>query len=84
MTMSRVTRIDIHFTTKSGVERVATIMLQVEPGSQVKRIFLDRKGPGDQFPDPKPDAITLDDGPELKVGDGPEVCYMIDTGVVCW
>jgi hypothetical protein len=79
--MSRVTEINIHFTTNSGVERVATIRPTPEPGRDLKRMFLDRGGP---FAGPMPQAFTLDGDGKLADNDGPQVCYLLDTGMVCW
>jgi hypothetical protein len=78
--MSRVTQIDIHFT-MDGVERIATIRPQEEPGRRVQQILLDRPGP---FKDPRPAAITLDGEEEPEEGKGPQVCYRIDNQLVCW
>ena len=78
--MSRVTQIDIRFTL-DGVERVATIRPQEEPGSRVKQIILDRPGP---FNDNRPAAITLDGDGTLEEDKGPQVCYRIDNELVCW
>ena len=42
--MSRVTQIDIHFTTNSGATRVATIIPKEEKGRNLKRMFPSKHG----------------------------------------
>jgi len=77
--MSRVTRIEIHFTV-NGEDRVATIRPTTQ-GRQVRQILLDTNGP---FNRPQPPEITVDGGTALGVEDGPQVCYMIGNERVCW
>ena len=77
--MSRVTRIEIHFSVNEE-NRVSTIT-PTSVGRQVRQILLDTNGP---FNKPKPPEITLDGGTALGVDDGPQVCYMIGNERVCW
>ena len=78
--MSRVTRIEIHFTVNEE-NRVATITPSPPAGRALKQILLDTNGP---FNKPRPPEITMDGGTALGPEEGPQVCYMLGNERVCW
>lgn len=81
--MAKFSKIEIHFEA-GGRKRVATIAgpKSVEdPDLVVKAIHLTRAAPTSQG---QPKGVTLDDGPEVAITDGPGVCYEFNGGTVCW
>jgi hypothetical protein len=81
ITMSKVTKIEIHFTSKN-VERVATITVpKTKMNRHLQQILLVDEGP---FNSPMPADFELNEGGPLKAGEGPDVCYVIDGQMVCW
>jgi len=76
--MKPTARIEVHFTTKDEKEHVVVI----KANGRVDAIMLrPAKPPRDPIP---AQIISSDDLREVKIGDGPGVCYMIDGTLHCW